>query len=56
MRKHEIVSLIARHAATEGVTDTPLEGLQLFRMSHPVERLQAMAWRADRWVTQVAVR
>ncbi|MDY7080371.1 MAG: anaerobic ribonucleoside-triphosphate reductase activating protein [Chloroflexota bacterium] len=23
---------------------------------YPVERLQAMAWRADRWVTQVAVR
>lgn len=39
MRKSEIVQLVNRHAITEGVTDTPLEGLQLFRMSHVVERL-----------------
>ena len=34
-----IVQLINRHAISEGVTNTPIEGLQLFRMSHPVERL-----------------
>ena len=34
-----IVHLISRHAISEGVTKTPIEGLQLFRMSHIVERL-----------------
>ncbi|MFG6094582.1 AraC family transcriptional regulator [Leptothoe sp. ISB3NOV94-8A] len=39
MNKHDIVQLIDRYAVTEGVIDTPLEGLRLFRMSHLVERV-----------------
>ncbi|MBP0019318.1 MAG: AraC family transcriptional regulator [Cyanobacteria bacterium SBLK] len=39
MNKHEIVRLVDRHAIVEGATDTPLQGLQLFRASSPVERL-----------------
>jgi len=39
MNKREIVQLVARHAVEEGVTNAPLEGLQLCRMSHPVERI-----------------
>ncbi|NET09718.1 MAG: AraC family transcriptional regulator [Merismopedia sp. SIO2A8] len=34
-----IIGLIDRHAISEGVTETPIEGLQLFRQSHLVERL-----------------
>ena len=39
MNEREIVQLVDRHAIAEGATDTPLEGLQLFRTSHLVERL-----------------
>ena len=35
----KIIELIDRHAISEGATDTPIEGLQLFRTNHPVERL-----------------
>ncbi|NEO91989.1 MAG: AraC family transcriptional regulator [Moorea sp. SIO3G5] len=35
----KIVHLINRHASSEGVNDTPIEGLQLFRTSQLVERL-----------------
>ena len=34
--------LVARHAPTEGTHETPLEGIQLFRLTHPVERLPAV--------------
>ena len=39
MNKHEIVRLVDRHAIAEGVTNTPLQGLQLFRTSSLVERV-----------------
>ncbi|NER34282.1 MAG: AraC family transcriptional regulator [Oscillatoria sp. SIO1A7] len=39
MKKSKIVQLIDRHAVKEGATNTPLEGLQLYRMSYPVERI-----------------
>lgn len=39
MNKREIAQLVDRHAVEEGVTNTLLEGLQLYRMSHPVERI-----------------
>ena len=39
MNKREIVRLINRHAVADGVTNTPLEGLRLFRTSHLVKRL-----------------
>ena len=39
MNKHEIVQLIDRHTVAEGVTNTPLEGLQLCRMSYPMRRI-----------------
>ncbi|NET58223.1 MAG: AraC family transcriptional regulator [Symploca sp. SIO2E6] len=35
----KIIELIDRHATSEGETETPIEGLQLFRINHPVERL-----------------
>ena len=35
----KIIELIDRHAISEGATDTPIEGLQLFRTNHPMERL-----------------
>ena len=35
----KIIELIDRHAISEGGIDTPIEGLQLFRQSHLVERL-----------------
>jgi len=42
MNKSKIVQLMDRHAVEEGVTNTPLEGLQLYRTSHPVERILAV--------------
>ncbi|NER80486.1 MAG: AraC family transcriptional regulator [Leptolyngbya sp. SIO1D8] len=42
MNKREIVQLIDRHAVAEGVTHTPIEGLQLFRMNHLVEQLSGV--------------
>ncbi|MEM9007966.1 MAG: AraC family transcriptional regulator [Cyanobacteria bacterium P01_F01_bin.86] len=35
----KIIELVDRHAIAEGATETPIEGLQLFRQSHRVERL-----------------
>ena len=37
--RYKIIELIDRHTISEGVTETPIEGLQLFRTNHPVERL-----------------
>ncbi|NET59690.1 MAG: AraC family transcriptional regulator, partial [Symploca sp. SIO2E6] len=37
MKKSEIIQLIDRHTLEEGVTNTPLEGLQLYRTIHPVK-------------------
>ena len=42
MNKREIVQLIDRHAVAEGITDTPIEGLQLFRMNHLVKQLSGV--------------
>lgn len=42
MRTETIRQLVARHAPTEGTHDTPLEGVQLFRLTRPVERLPAV--------------
>ncbi|MEM7482986.1 MAG: AraC family transcriptional regulator [Acidobacteriota bacterium] len=42
MRTEMIRRLVARHAPTDGAHDTPLEGIQLFRLTHPVERLPAV--------------
>lgn len=42
MMREAIRDLIARHAASEGITVTPLEGVQLFRLSNPIERLPAV--------------
>ena len=36
---YKIIELLDRHAISEGATETPIEGLQLFRQSHRVERL-----------------
>ena len=33
----KIIDLIDQYAISEGVTETPIEGLQLFRMNHLVE-------------------
>ena len=42
MRTERIRQFVERHAPTEGTHDTPLEGVQLFRLTHPVERLPAV--------------
>ena len=42
MRTETIRQLVARHAPTEGTHGTQLEGVQLFRLSHAVERLPAV--------------
>ncbi|NEP10012.1 MAG: AraC family transcriptional regulator [Symploca sp. SIO2C1] len=39
MKKSEIIQLIDRHTVEEGATNTPLEGLQLYRTSNPVKRI-----------------
>ena len=39
MDQRALRDLVARHAGPDGVTDTPIEGLQLFRISEPIERL-----------------
>ena len=39
MKKSKIIQLIDRYAVKEGLTNTPLEGLQLYRMSYSVERI-----------------
>jgi len=38
----KIIELIDRHTISEGVTETPIEELKLFRTNHPVERLPGM--------------
>lgn len=42
MNKQILYELVARHAAVEGLTSTPIEGLQLLRISQPIERLPAI--------------
>lgn len=42
MRTETIRRLVARHAATDGAHVTQLEGVQLFRLTHPVARLPAV--------------
>ncbi len=42
MRTETIRQLVARHAPIDGTHVTPLEGIQLFRLTHPVERLPAV--------------
>ena len=42
MRTEMIRQLVAHHAPTDGTHVTPLEGIQLFRLTHPVERLPAV--------------
>lgn len=39
MHQRGIRELVARHARAEGVSPTPIEGLRVFRVSEPVERL-----------------
>lgn len=39
MKHAAIQKLVARHAPTDGTHPSPLEGVQLFRLSQPVERL-----------------
>ncbi|NNF29526.1 MAG: AraC family transcriptional regulator, partial [Gemmatimonadetes bacterium] len=31
--------LVARHAGPDGVSETPIDGLRLFRINEPIERL-----------------
>jgi len=42
MKNETMKNLIERHAAAEGFTETPIEGLQLFRISEPIERLPSV--------------
>lgn len=42
MSKSKIVELVDQHTPNEGVTETGLEGLQLFRATQPVERIPAV--------------
>ena len=35
--------LVARHAPAEGVSETSIEGLRLFRITQPVERLPGIS-------------
>ncbi|QTD50630.1 AraC family transcriptional regulator [Sulfidibacter corallicola] len=39
MEQTRVQELVARHASSEGVHDTPFDGVQLFRLCKPVERL-----------------
>lgn len=42
MKQLALRDRLARHAVAEGLTETPIEGLKLFRVSHPIERLPAV--------------
>lgn len=39
MDKSDVLRALERHAPTDGVTQTPIPGLRLFRISEPIERL-----------------
>lgn len=39
MTRRALRELVARHAISDGVTVTPIEGLRVFRISAPIERL-----------------
>lgn len=40
--RNRILELVDKHASAEGVTETKLEGFQLFRVTQPVERIPAV--------------
>lgn len=42
MNQPALRELVSRHARGEGLSETPIQGLRLFRVSHPVERLPAV--------------
>jgi AraC-like DNA-binding protein len=42
MASRELIDLIERHTPRDGVNDIPLEGVQLFRLTKPVERIPAV--------------
>ncbi|MEM7158583.1 MAG: AraC family transcriptional regulator [Myxococcota bacterium] len=42
MAGDELLDLIERHASSNGVVDVPFDGVQLFRLTHPVERIPAI--------------
>jgi len=42
MDQRALRDLVARHAGPDGVSETPIEGLQLFRINQPIERLPAV--------------
>jgi len=42
MNRSALRQLVARHAAQDGLSPTSIEGLRLFRVTHPVERLPAV--------------
>lgn len=42
MHQQTLREIIARHAKHDGMMETPIEGLQLFRVEQPIERLPAM--------------
>lgn len=39
MNGHALRDVVARHVGPDGVSDTPIEGLRLFRINHPIDRL-----------------
>lgn len=39
MNRRTLRDLVARHAGPDGVSETPIEGLRLFRINQPIERL-----------------
>ena len=39
MSRRALRDLVDRHAAAEGMADTPIEGLQLYRVNQPIERM-----------------
>lgn len=43
MDRGSLAALVARHAKVDGVSKTPIEGLQLFRISEPIERLPGIS-------------
>lgn len=43
MTRGQLREIVARHATPEGVSETPVEGLRLFRINEPVERLPAIS-------------
>lgn len=42
MNQRTLRGLVARHTGHDGVSETPIEGLRLFRVNQPIERLPAV--------------